>query len=163
MPKIYSFWNMKSLTTTRADAIDIVATTLLRRSSLLIRLVTSFGARELSRTEASLLLTLLDGPRRITELAETESLAQPTVTKVVDRLQERALVVRERSAADGRVVLVSISPAGREQVETSRRQVHALMRDTVAGLSDAELAGLVTASETMGKMIEMLQQGRSRS
>ena len=34
------------------------------------------------------------------------------------------------------------------------------MRDTVAGFSDAELVGLVAASETMGRMIEMLQQGR---
>jgi DNA-binding MarR family transcriptional regulator len=154
---------MKSQTTTRADAVDIVTTTFLRRSSLLMRLVTSFGARELSRTEAGLLLTLLEGPKRITELAETEALAQPTVTKLVDKLQQRALVVRQRSPHDGRVVLVSISPEGREQVEASRAQVQALMRDTVAGLSDGELAGVAAASETMGTMIEMLQQRRSRS
>jgi DNA-binding MarR family transcriptional regulator len=154
---------MNSLTATRADAADIVAATLLRRSSLLMRLVTSFGAGELSRTEAGLLLTLLEGPRRITELAETEALAQPTVTKLVDKLQQRALVVRERSADDGRVVLVSIAPEGREQVEASRIQVQALMRDTVARLSDGELAGLAAASETMGRMIEMLQQRTSRS
>jgi DNA-binding MarR family transcriptional regulator len=148
---------MKPLTTTRADAVDIVATTFLRRSSLLMRLVTSFGSRELSRTEAGLLLTLLEGPRRITELADSEALAQPSVTKLVDRLQQRALVARERSPHDGRVVLVSISAEGRELVDASRLQVQAMMRDTVAALSDGELAGLVAASETMGRMIEMLQ------
>jgi DNA-binding MarR family transcriptional regulator len=152
--------HMKSLTASRADALDLVATTLLRRSSLLMRLLTSFGARELSRTEAGLLLTILDGPRRITELAETEALAQPTVTKVVDKLEQRGLVARERSAGDGRVVLVSISPEGRQQVEASRIQVQALMRETVEGLSDKELADLVAASETLGRMIETLQQRR---
>jgi len=154
---------MRSLTTARTNAVDIVATTLLRRSSLLMRLVTSFGARELSRTEAGLLLTLLEGPKRITELAETEALAQPSVTKLVDKLQQRGLVVRERSADDGRVVLVSISPGGREQAEAHRIQVQALMREAVAELSDGELAGLVAASETLGRLIEMLQQRRARS
>src|ERR1700733_12830624 len=123
---------MKPLTTTRADAIDIVATTLLRRSSLMVRLVTSFGSRELSRTEVGLLVTLLDGPRRITELAETEALAQPTVTKVVDNLQQRGLVARERPLSDGRVVLVSISADGREKIEAHRTQLRSIMRDTVA-------------------------------
>src|ERR1700722_19785042 len=138
-----------SATTTRAETIDLVSTTLLRRSSMLMRLLTSFGARTLSRTEGGLLLTLLDGPKRITELAETEALAQPTVTKLVDKLQQRGLVIRRRSADDGRVVLVSISPEGRKMVEASRSQVRALMREALQALSDNELSELVAASETM--------------
>ncbi|HEX3459385.1 MAG TPA: MarR family transcriptional regulator [Acidimicrobiales bacterium] len=152
---------MKSLTTTRAEAIDLVATTLMHRSSRLLRLLTSFGARELSRTEAGILLTLLEGPQRITELAESEALAQPTVTRLIDNLQQRGLVVRDRHADDGRVVLVSISPAGRQTIESSRLQVQALMRDTVQELSDEELAGLVAASETLGRMVETLQRRRA--
>jgi DNA-binding MarR family transcriptional regulator len=152
---------MKSLTTTRAEAIDLVATTLMHRSSRLLRLLTSFGARELSRTEAGIMLTLLEGPQRITELAESEALAQPTVTRLVDNLQQRGLVVRDRHADDGRVVLVSISPAGRQTIESSRIQVQALMRDTVQELSDEELAGLVAASETLGRMVETLQRRRA--
>jgi DNA-binding MarR family transcriptional regulator len=148
--------------TSRAEAIDLVSSTLLRRSSLLLRLVTSFGARDLTRTETGLLLTLLDAPRRITELAETEALAQPTVTKLVDKLQQRGLVVRERFVDDGRVVLVSISTKGREQVEASRIQAQRLMRETVEELSDAELADLVAASELMGRMIEGLQLRKTR-
>jgi DNA-binding MarR family transcriptional regulator len=153
---------ISSTATTRTEAIDLVSTTLLRRASLLLRLVTSFGTSTLTRTETGLLLTLLDGARRITELAETEALAQPTVTKLVDKLQQRGLVVRERCVDDGRVVLVSISSEGREQIEASRIQAQALMRETVAELSNDELADLVAASESMDRMIDALQQRKAR-
>jgi DNA-binding MarR family transcriptional regulator len=149
---------MPATTTPRAEAIDHVATTLLARASRLTRLLMRPGARQLSRTEGGLLLTLLDGPRRITELAETEALAQPTVTQLVDRLEQRGLVGRERSADDGRVVLVSISRSGREQLEAARAQYRARMRAAVGVLSDDELAELVAASDTLGRLIATLQQ-----
>ena len=149
---------MNSATTTRADAIDLVASTLLPRASLLTRHLLRAGPRELSRTEAGLLVTLTDGPRRITELADSEALAQPTVTQLVDKLERRSLVVRERSSGDGRVVLVSISADGRQQLEEAREQTRALMRSAMDELSDEELAELVAAGETMGRLIETLQQ-----
>ena len=145
----------------RSDAIDLVASTLMSRSSRLMRLLSSFGDRELSRTEGGLLVTLLGGPKRVTELAESEALAQPTVTKLVDLLQQRGLVARERGADDGRVVLVSITADGRATVEAYRSQVRDLMRETVQKLTDDELAQLVAASETMGRLIETLQQRRT--
>jgi DNA-binding MarR family transcriptional regulator len=154
---LYS-WAVTTRVGTRAEAIDLVATTLLTRASRLARVLMRSGPRELSRTEAGLLLTLLDGARRITELAETEALAQPTVTQLVDKLQQRGLVERTRSAEDGRVVLVSVSARGREQLESARAQSRALMRETVQELSDRELAELVSASETLGRLIETLQQ-----
>lgn len=142
----------------RVEAIDLVSTTLLARASRLTRVLMRSGGRELSRTEAGLLLTLLEGRRRITELAETEALAQPTVTQLVDKLEQRGLVVRTRGADDGRVVLVSIAPRGREQLESTRAQLRALMRDAVAELDDGELDELVAASATLGRLIERLQQ-----
>jgi DNA-binding MarR family transcriptional regulator len=117
------------------------------------------GPRVLSRTEAGLLITLLDGPRRITELAETEALAQPTVTQLVDKLQGRGLVERARSAEDGRVVLVSISPDGRSTLEAVRGRTRALMREALLNLDDEELASLVAATRTLEGLIEGLQQG----
>jgi len=141
----------------RADAIDLVATTLLTRASRLTRLLMRDGSRALSRTEAGLMITLLDRPRRITELAESEALAQPTVTQLVDKLERRGLVTRERAPADGRVVLVKISPEGRAQLEATRAHVRAQMRATVDELSDAELATLVAAGETLGRLIETAQ------
>ncbi len=149
---------MNIAATTRADAIDLVATHLLTRASRLTRLLLRFGDRELSRTEAGLLATLLEGPRRITELAGTEALRQPTVTQLVDKLEARGLVVRERSAEDGRVVLVSVSAEGRRRLEAGRAQSRALMRETVEELSDGELLELVAATETLTRLIETLQQ-----
>ncbi len=80
------------------------------------------------------------------------------MTQLVDKLEGRGLVVRERSVEDGRVVLVSVSPEGRRKLEASRAQSRALMRETVEELSDEELAGLVAAGETLARLIESLQQ-----
>jgi DNA-binding MarR family transcriptional regulator len=146
----------------RTSAIDHVATTLLPRASVLTRLLMRSGSRSLSRTEAGLLATLLDRPRRITELAETEALAQPTVTQVVGELERRGLVSRERSADDGRVVLVTLSDRGRGELEDVRAQYRDVLRNTAAGLSDGELARLVEASDALARMIDSLQDRAGR-
>ncbi|MBS1861011.1 MAG: MarR family transcriptional regulator [Actinobacteria bacterium] len=144
----------------RSEAIDLVAGTLLARANRLTRLLMRSGAHELSRTEAGVLSTLLDGPRRITELAATEALAQPTVTQLVDKLEGRRLVARRRAPDDGRVVLVEISDLGRERLEELRAVIRASMREALADLPDAELTELVHAAETLDGLIEKLQPGR---
>lgn len=145
---------------TRSDALDLVATTLVSRTSRLARLLMGRGSRQLSRTEAGLLSTLLDGPRRITELAETEGLAQPSISKLVDKLEDRGLVARERAAGDGRAVLVSISAEGERCLESARSEIRALLRQTLDPLGDEELAALVTASEVVERLVRSLQVGR---
>jgi DNA-binding MarR family transcriptional regulator len=150
---------MPSEPNSRAESIDLITTTLAPRASRLTRLlVRSSGPHELSRTETGALLTLLDGPRRITELAATEALAQPTVTQLVDKLEKRGLVARERSGDDGRVVLVVISERGREQLEALRASSREVMRETLKELSDEELTELVAAAETLGRLVETLRQ-----
>jgi DNA-binding MarR family transcriptional regulator len=144
----------------RAEAIDQVATTLLGRANRLIRLLMRSGAHELSRTEAGVLATLTDGSRRITELAATEALAQPTVTQLVDKLEGRGLVIRGRSGDDGRVVLVEISPLGRDHLEELRVEIRANMREALADLPDTALTELVHAADTLGALIEKLQPPR---
>ena len=146
--------------TQRAEAIDLVASTLLGRASRLIRLLMRSGKHGLSRTEAGVLATLTEGPRRITELAATEALAQPTVTQLVDKLEGRGLVIRGRSGDDGRVVLVEITPLGRERLEALRAEIRANMREALAELPDTELIELVHAADTLGALIEKLQPPR---
>ena len=73
----------------RSDQIDRVSSQLLPRVAVLTRLLTSQLGCELSRTELGLLNTLSSAPRRITELAELERLAQPTLTQLVQRLEQQ--------------------------------------------------------------------------
>jgi DNA-binding MarR family transcriptional regulator len=147
---------MASSSTDRSAAIDLVASTLLGRAARLTRLLMRSGAHEISRTEVGVLATLSEGPRRITQLAMTEALAQPTVTQLVDKLQGRGLVTRTRSKEDGRVVLVAITDEGAAALEAVRAEIRANMREALVELSDAELTELAHAGETMGRLIEKL-------
>jgi DNA-binding MarR family transcriptional regulator len=147
---------MHSSSADRADAIDLVASNLLGRAARLTRLLMRSGAHEISRTEVGVLATLSDGPRRITQLAMTEALAQPTVTQLIDKLEGRELVSRSRSEEDGRVVLVEITAAGAEALEVVRRLIRANMREALVDLPDAELTELAHAADTMGSLIEKL-------
>lgn len=147
---------MSSSSTDRAEAIDLVASKLLGRAARLTRLLMRSGAHEISRTEVGVLATLSEGPRRITQLAMTEALAQPTVTQLIDKLEGRQLVSRSRSEEDGRVVLVAITDAGAKALETVRALIRANMREALADLPDAELTELAHAADTMGSLIEKL-------
>jgi DNA-binding MarR family transcriptional regulator len=140
----------------RAVAIDLVASTLLGRAARLTRLLMRSGAHKLSRTEVGVLATLSEGPRRITQLAQTEALAQPTVTQLVDKLESRGLVARARSGDDARVVMVEVTSSGTEVFEEVRAEIRANMREALADLPDDELTDLVHAAETLGGLIETL-------
>jgi DNA-binding MarR family transcriptional regulator len=147
---------MGSSSADRAAAIDLVASNLLGRAARLTRLLMRSGAHEISRTEVGVLATLSEGPRRITQLAMTEALAQPTVTQLIDKLEGRELVSRSRSEEDGRVVLVEITTAGAAALEAVRALIRANMREALVDLPDAELTELAHAADTMGSLIEKL-------
>jgi DNA-binding MarR family transcriptional regulator len=144
--------------TSRAEAVEQVAGQLLPRASLITRLLLRRGGTGLSRAEAGILSALADGPQRITELAASQALAQPTVTQLAARLQERGLVARGRDAVDGRVVLVSLTDAGRTTLEAFRAEYRALLRDHLADRSDGEVLALAAATEVLQDVIDALQR-----
>jgi DNA-binding MarR family transcriptional regulator len=146
----------------RAEQLDYVATHLITRAGLLVRLLVRGLAGDLSRTDVGLLRTLDDGPRRITELAELEGLAQPTITLLVKRLEERGLVRRERDPDDGRVVLVSVTAEGTAALEEARGELKGALRRYVAAMSDEQLQALADSTETLGELIETIQHGVGR-
>ncbi|MDR0360004.1 MAG: MarR family transcriptional regulator [bacterium] len=106
-------------------------------------------SRELSLTTASTLATLSAwGPTRLTELAAREGVTQPAMTQLISRLERQGLAMRRGDAADGRVVHVSITPAG-EELLTRRRAVRAarlaeLLRDLPPG-DEASIAAALPA------------------
>jgi DNA-binding MarR family transcriptional regulator len=148
------------VTLNRADLIDYVSRQLPPDAGLLVRLLVRQLGGELSRTEAGLLSTLGSGPRRITELAELEGLAQPTMTSLVKQLEQQELVRRDRQAGDGRVVLVHLTGNGAAALEDYRARVRELLGSYLAEIPDEQVEALAGATDALAQLVALLQQPR---
>jgi DNA-binding MarR family transcriptional regulator len=141
----------------RAAAVSEIARLLPQRNSQLGRLLWRHARGPLHRGMASVLATLGDGSQTISGLAEREGIAQPTLTRMVERLESEGLVRRRRSEHDGRVVLVDLTEEGTAELAALRDRYLAALRERLADLSDAQLQDLVAASEALVVLIEALR------
>jgi DNA-binding MarR family transcriptional regulator len=145
--------------TERTEQLDYVAEHLLSRAAVLVRLlIKQVRTSEISRTELEVLSILSERPRRITELAELQGMAQPTATLLVKRLEEKGWARREGLPEDGRVVMASITPAGSAAQEKFRAQFHAVLRTDLQELPDQRLQELSAATEILSSFVDELQK-----
>jgi DNA-binding MarR family transcriptional regulator len=143
----------------RTERVDYIAEQLPSRAAVLVRLlVKQMRIREISRTEIEVMSILREGPRRITELTELEGVAQPTMTLLVKRLEDRGWVQREGLPDDGRVAMISLTEAGSVAQKRFRAQFLATMRSDLEELSDSQLQALSAATETLSSFVDELQQ-----
>src|SRR4030088_2794038 len=140
----------------RTEQPQYVSPRLLQHNALLIRLLSKEIDGGLARTEAGVLSSLADGPRRITELAELEGLAQPTTTLLVKRLEGPGLVRRERQTDDQRVVLVWLTDEGATALADYRALAFAALRVTRAPLPDTQLKALTAVTDALANLISTL-------
>ena len=108
---------------------------------------------DLSRTAASVLAALRDhGPQRITALATTEAVAQPTMTTLVGRLERDGLVTRDPDPRDARAVLVSLTPEGLMRLKRIREARAAAIDARLAELDPDEREALAAAMPALEKL-----------
>lgn len=89
-------------------------------------------------------LTVLDREPALSlgELAERLFAHPSTVSGIVDRLEERGAVSRERDPADGRGVLLRLTPRGRRLARTSPPPVQVGLRQALERLPALQLRQL---------------------
>ena len=127
--------------TAHARAAEIAAG--LERLLALIRWLSPPG---LSLTAAATLATVdRSGPCRLTALAAHEGVTQPAMTQLVGRLEDSGLVERCADPADGRVVHVQITRAGREFVAHRRAAGAERLSRLLATLNPADQEALAAA------------------
>ena len=141
----------------RAATLAEIARLLPQRNGQLGRLLWRHARGPLHRGMASVLATLGDGPQTISGLAEREGVAQPTLTRMVERLEAEGLVRRRRGEQDGRVVLVDLTPRGMTELAGLRERYLAVLNGRLAGLTDAQLRDLRDASDALQVLIEALR------
>ena len=149
-----------------ADCVGNLAATLPRRAGTLARILYGYAKRglahDLNRASAGVLAAVAEQPRRITELAELESQAQPYVTRIVMDLESRGWVERARAGADRRAVMVRITPDGREVLDQGRAIMRDVLEARLATLSEQQLAALAGANEALQQLFDLVQPGRAR-
>jgi DNA-binding MarR family transcriptional regulator len=141
----------------RVERAEHISAHLPSHIGLLTRLLSRELGEGYSVTDARVLSSLSDGPRRITDLAELEGLAQPTTTLLVKRLDEQGLVRRERQTHDQRVVLVWLTDAGETALEDLRALASAGLRGHLDAMPDNQLQALTAATDALAALITTLQ------
>lgn len=112
--------------------------------------------RDMSLTSVATLSTLVRrGPRRITELAASEGVAQPSMTALVTALEREGLVERGPDPRDRRAALVTVTDRGREYVANRRRVGSRLVSSTLDELSESERAALADAVDALRRVREI--------
>ena len=147
---------MNSEAGVRSERVEYVSTQLPRRASLLTRLLAREVGAGISVTEAGLLRSIEERPTRITALAESEGLAQPTTTLLVKRLEGAGLVTRERRPDDRRVVVVRLTERGATTLADFRARAYGALRGHLDELPDAQLDELAAATDALQELIDAL-------
>jgi DNA-binding MarR family transcriptional regulator len=77
-----------------------------------------------------------------TALMRTALVTSGAITQRLDRLEEKGLITRERSEADGRAVVVTLTEAGRASLDATLPDHLETERRLLAGLSGDDLDAL---------------------
>jgi DNA-binding MarR family transcriptional regulator len=140
-----------------ADHSDLLGETLFTLAGVAIRR----RDRSLSLTAASTLVTLeRTGPRRLTDLAVSEEVTQPSMTVLVTQLEGLGLVERRRDAGDARVVLVAITDAGRGRLLALRRGGAVALTTLIDKLDDSQAEALDAALPALRRLIELAAESQ---
>lgn len=93
-----------------------------------------------------------EGPKRMSELAAAEAVAQPTMTGLVARLEADGLARRGPDRADARAVRVAITPAGRRKLARLRAARAAALRTRLRALDAGAVADLRAALPALDQL-----------
>jgi DNA-binding MarR family transcriptional regulator len=109
---------------------------------------------DLDGPRASVLSVLVfGGPMPIGRLAVLEQVSPPAITKTVTALEADGLAERVRSEQDRRVVLVRVTPAGRDLFERGRAARVRFLAERLGGLADADRRTLDRAARIIARLI----------
>jgi DNA-binding MarR family transcriptional regulator len=106
----------------------------------------TFATHDLDPASFDVLATLRRNARDLTpaELMRSSMVTSGAITQRLDRLESRGLVSRRPSATDGRVVHVSLTPAGLALIDRALPDHVATEHRLLASMSGEERAALAT-------------------
>ncbi len=90
-----------------------------------------------------------EGPQCLSALADLQGVSLPTMSKLVQGLEMRALVVRERDEADRRRIMLALTDAGRTAYEDLLHCTEQHIVDWIGALADEERTQVIRVLERL--------------
>ncbi|MGB3836476.1 MarR family winged helix-turn-helix transcriptional regulator [Castellaniella sp.] len=101
------------------------------------------------------LRTVLDkGPLTATAISREVHVSASTVVGILDRLEDKGLIVRERGRADRRIVFVSATDAGRQLAHDTPSPLQQKLAESLNALPELEQATITLSLERVVDLIE---------
>lgn len=120
---------------------------LLRRSGKLItaQIEALFTKEDVSFVNWVILMNLNNGASTAAELCQHLCHDSGALTRIIDQMEERGLIKRQRSTDDRRVVTLAITPMGRKMIKKFLPRVLDLYNDLLTDFTREEADQLITS------------------
>ncbi|HEY1064149.1 MAG TPA: MarR family transcriptional regulator [Candidatus Saccharimonadales bacterium] len=117
-----------------------------------------FGEQGISPVQFELLKTIgCNQPLSHKELSRKMQLTPGAISQLLEALEEAKLIVRTPSPEDRRIVLVSLSKPGHDQLELFHARRKQILDGAFAQLDDDELATYLQVQQSLLKYLEAHQ------
>ena len=99
-----------------------------------------------------------EGEACLSTLADFQGVSLPTMSKLIQGLESRGLVLRQRDSHDRRRVALNLTPAGREAYEELLQRTEEHIVHWISTMSEAECAAVIqalTAVDTVFSQVDL--------
>jgi DNA-binding MarR family transcriptional regulator len=99
---------------------------------------------------------VFNGPITLGKLAEAEQVRPPTMTRIVNALEEQLLVVKAKDASDGRLIRIVATTKGKRVLLQGRARRVEFLTDLIKHMDKVEQENLSAALVTVQKLIDRI-------
>ncbi|MBU6444668.1 MAG: MarR family transcriptional regulator [Alphaproteobacteria bacterium] len=131
-------------------AAKLTTSYMLKRAELAVRNCLEVALQQFDLTANQYLMLLrlrYDGPQSSAQFARAIGVRPQSVTDIIGPLENKGLIQRRESPENRRILLIALTPKGRQLVIRARNVTLQLDREMVAGLDAQEVSVLRKALE----------------
>jgi DNA-binding MarR family transcriptional regulator len=92
------------------------------------------------------------GPQRVGDLAVLSRISQPGMTRLVGQLAEAGFLSREPDPADARVMMLALTPAGEDALDSWLAQLRGALAPHTETLDDAQWRAISVAADALSSV-----------
>jgi DNA-binding MarR family transcriptional regulator len=96
-----------------------------------------------------------NGPLPPSQIAKHMMVNSSTVTGVIDRLEQKGLVTRQRNSPDRRIINIQLTPGGEKMAEVAPPPIQQRVVDGLQKLSSKELDQIILSLTKLTRMLDL--------